>query len=67
MDSFTIFSGVKSVSLYKEKNNNIVLGVSYEDGNNIEYVISEWKDNCYQNIYTAFLMNNKGETIEKIR
>ena len=36
IDSFTIFSGVKSV-------------------------------NHYQNIYTAFLMNNKGETIEKIR
>lgn len=67
IDNFSIFSNVKSVTLYKNENKDIVLGVEYENDNNIQYTISNWNKDHYEDICSAFLMNSKGETIEKIR
>lgn len=64
----TIQSGVVNVEIYLDDQRRHCLRVEYQNGSKISYLLTDYtEDGIMQDICTAYLMNDKGETIEKIQ
>lgn len=63
----TIFSGVDSISVHYEEENDKVLSVVFKDEKSkLNFVLEERTENSYASVCEAYLMNDKGETIERL-
>ena len=66
-DRITIFSGIDSISVLCEEKKDKVLSVVFKDEKpKLNFVLCAFEDNSYKDVCSAFLMNEKGETIERL-
>lgn len=66
-DRTTIFSKVDSVSLMYEEGKDKILSVVFKDETpKLNFILSERTENSEVMICEAYLMNEKGETIERL-
>ena len=69
-DETTILSGIDSVSTFYQDGDNErtrVLSVVFKDEKpKLNFVLSEETENSYASVCEAYLMNDKGETIERL-
>ena len=66
-DNTDILSGIEFVSINHEEGENKTLTVVFKDEKpRINFTLSEIKENVEVNLCEAFLMNDRGETIERL-
>lgn len=66
-DNTVIFSGVDSISIIYEEEKDKILSVVFKDEKpKINFVLEERTENSYTTICEAYLMNDRGETIERL-
>lgn len=69
-DEITILSGIDSVSTFYQYGNNAktrVLSVVFKDEKpKLNFVLSEETEKEFAIVHEAYLMNEKGETIERL-
>lgn len=66
-DKKTIFGGVESIFVYDEAQKDKTLCVVFKDGMpKLNFVLEERTENTCLEVCEAYLMNEKGETIERL-